>query len=85
MVANLFSSSQKTERLKYFLQIPTMDFKIYVDESKCLYCGGCAGVCPVDAMLLDEVRIVINEACIGCKLCIKFCPVGALSMEGEND
>ena len=62
-----------------------MDFQIKVDTGKCLYCGGCAGVCPVDAMLLDETRIVINEACIGCRLCIKFCPVGALSMEGEND
>jgi len=74
-----------TETLKYGLIFQIMGFRINVDVTKCLYCGGCAGVCPVDAMLLDETRIVINEACIGCRLCIKFCPVGALSMEGEND
>lgn len=58
---------------------------IHVDTTKCLYCGGCVGICPVDAMTLDETYIIINDNCIGCKLCIKFCPVGALSMEGEND
>jgi len=62
-----------------------MDSKVIVDRGKCLYCGGCAGVCPVDAILLDEIQIIIDDKCIGCELCIKFCPVGALSTEGEND
>ena len=55
---------------------------IQVDLHKCIYCGGCVGVCPVDAMSLDGTRIVINDKCIDCNLCVKFCPVGALEAEG---
>jgi ferredoxin len=45
---------------------------------KCLYCGGCAGVCPVSAIKLNETRIAIDNAkCIDCSACVLICPVGA--------
>jgi len=51
-----------------------------VDQSKCLYCGGCVGVCPVNALELYETRIRIDLGkCTRCGICIKFCPVGAIS------
>jgi ferredoxin len=54
---------------------------VRVDYDKCLYCAGCVGICPVDAITLYETRIVIDgEKCISCMTCVKFCPVGA--MEG---
>ncbi|HHO57403.1 MAG TPA: 4Fe-4S dicluster domain-containing protein [Thermoplasmatales archaeon] len=51
---------------------------IRVDRERCLYCGGCVGICPVNAITLYETRIEISDACINCGLCVKFCPVGAL-------
>lgn len=51
---------------------------ITVDRNKCIYCGGCVGICPVNAMTLEETYITISDACIDCNLCVKFCPVGAL-------
>ena len=57
---------------------------VRVAYEKCLYCGGCVGVCPVDAIILYEINIEIdNNTCTQCGICIRFCPVGAL--EEEND
>jgi ferredoxin len=50
-----------------------------VDRSRCLYCGGCVGVCPVQALELKEVVLSVDSnKCIGCGICVKFCPVGAI-------
>ena len=51
---------------------------VKVDKQKCLYCGGCVGLCPANALTLMETSLVISDACINCGICIKFCPVGAL-------
>jgi len=53
---------------------------VRVNPDKCLYCGGCVGVCPANAITLYETRIKISDDCIECMTCVKFCPVGA--MEG---
>jgi len=53
-----------------------------VDKNKCLYCGGCVGVCPYDAIELRETAIVFNlEKCVRCSLCMQFCPVGAITVD----
>ncbi|HEX55282.1 MAG: 4Fe-4S ferredoxin [Candidatus Altiarchaeales archaeon] len=52
---------------------------VSINHNKCLYCGGCIGICPSNAIELKEVRIHIdNDKCINCNNCIKFCPTGAL-------
>jgi ferredoxin len=51
------------------------------NPNKCLYCGACVGVCPVQAIVLKDTRIVIDEKkCISCGACVKICPVGAMSL-----
>jgi ferredoxin len=44
----------------------------------CCYCGGCVGVCPFDALELEETVLTFNDKCTQCGLCAKFCPVGAI-------
>jgi formate hydrogenlyase subunit 6/NADH:ubiquinone oxidoreductase subunit I len=56
---------------------------VSVNWRKCLFCGGCVGLCPVNAITMYETRIVITDACIDCGICVKFCPVGAL--EGNHE
>ena len=52
---------------------------VKVDRNKCIYCGGCVSVCPVNALTLKETRIEADaNKCIDCGACIKFCPVGAI-------
>lgn len=54
---------------------------VNVDKTKCIYCGGCVSVCPVNALTLREVAIYCDEKCTNCEICVKFCPVGALSIK----
>ncbi len=51
-----------------------------INRDKCLYCGGCVGVCPSQALELDETRLQVDDKkCTKCGICVKFCPVGALT------
>ncbi len=48
----------------------------------CMYCGACAGVCNIDAIEVQELKIVIDEEkCVKCGLCVKTCPIEALELE----
>lgn len=51
---------------------------IAVDVQRCAYCGSCVSVCPVNALDLQETRLVVSEDCIECNLCLSACPMGAL-------
>lgn len=64
---------------------------IVLDVHKCVLCGLCADVCPVDVISLvpsEEIGsapggtalLIDEERCIRCALCIERCPPDALSM-----
>jgi L-aspartate semialdehyde sulfurtransferase ferredoxin len=54
--------------------------KVAVNQSRCIACAGCVGVCPVDTITLKEIVLTIEQGpCISCGLCIQMCPVGALT------
>ncbi|MBC7262014.1 MAG: 4Fe-4S binding protein, partial [Chloroflexi bacterium] len=39
---------------------------VTVDVRRCGYCGSCVSVCPVNALDLQETRLVVSEDCIEC-------------------
>jgi digeranylgeranylglycerophospholipid reductase len=50
-----------------------------VDRESCCSCGGCVGVCPADALTLEESDLRVDaRRCDACGICVQFCPVGAL-------
>lgn len=52
-----------------------------VDPKKCMGCGLCVEVCPVEAIRLeDEVAVVDAQSCTGCRACVRECPNKAISM-----
>lgn len=52
---------------------------VQANLNKCISCGGCVSVCPVNAIELKEKEITIDaEKCIDCKTCTELCPVSAL-------
>ena len=55
-----------------------------VDSDKCVKCGKCASVCPMD---VDPVKNVASAECIRCSSCVYFCPTNAIKLslkEGRN-
>lgn len=54
-------------------------FRIRCDESKCVSCGKCRRVCPMDVDVTDNSRKRKNGTeCILCMECVKSCPKDAL-------
>ncbi len=55
---------------------------LYKDKSKCCGCGGCAFVCPKNAIVMkfDDCGVIYPhidlEKCIGCNICVAFCSFG---------
>lgn len=59
-----------------------------VDEEKCSGCRICNGLCPFNAIVFHEDRMVseVNHAlCQGCGTCVAACPAGAISGTGFSN
>jgi len=54
--------------------------RIRCDESKCVHCGRCVKVCPMDVDMLNDRRNRKNGTeCILCLKCVHECPKKALA------
>ncbi len=55
---------------------------IEVDTEKCISCGSCVALCPVEAIAFDKDATVVfsKEKCVGstCSACVDACPVRAI-------
>ena len=51
-----------------------------INQDECVNCYLCEENCPVEAIWLDEDKVVLNnDKCIRCINCTSHCPVGALN------
>ena len=46
--------------------------------SKCIACGACAAVCPVDCISEGDIYIIDEDVCIDCGACQDECPTDAI-------
>jgi len=60
-----------------------MSYNVTVDAEKCVGCGECVDVCPVEVYeLKDEKSVPVNEdECLGCESCIEVCEHDAITVE----
>jgi NAD-dependent dihydropyrimidine dehydrogenase PreA subunit len=61
--------------------------KITIDHEKCdgADCGECADVCPMEVLIIDGDKIVIQnkEECSLCEVCMDVCPNEAVEVEDD--
>lgn len=55
----------------------------FIDESRCIGCGKCQTVCPVDCIVGASrmKHTVIRKDCTGCGKCVKSCPTECIIMD----
>lgn len=53
-----------------------------VDQSKCIGCGSCVGICPVGAISFGDNGLaqIDQTKCIKCGYCQDTCPVEAIKI-----
>jgi len=59
-----------------------MAYNPVVDVEKCVGCGECVDICPVNVYeLQDDKSVPVNaEECLGCESCIEVCEAGAITV-----
>mgnify|MGYP000099128404 CR=1 FL=1 len=60
-----------------------MGYNATVDADKCVGCGECVDVCPVEVYELQDGKSnpVNGEECLGCESCVEVCEHGAITIE----
>jgi L-aspartate semialdehyde sulfurtransferase ferredoxin len=62
---------------------------IEVDMEKCISCGSCVTLCPVEAITFDsDSSVVFNkEKCVGstCSACVDACPARAIKSVKQSE
>jgi len=62
---------------------------IEVDTEKCISCGSCVALCPVEAITLAEDSSVVfnRDKCVGstCSACVDACPARAIKSVKPNN
>ncbi|HDM60150.1 MAG TPA: 4Fe-4S dicluster domain-containing protein [Archaeoglobus veneficus] len=66
----------------YGVEVHSIKKAVERDEEKCVHCGACISICPVEAIGFDdEKRVVVNTTkCIHCGSCVNVCPMKALAL-----
>ncbi|WP_419008701.1 ferredoxin, partial [Desulfovibrio sp.] len=54
-----------------------------VDTDKCVGCGECVDVCPVEVYEIKDGKSepVNSEECLGCESCVEVCETSAITVE----
>ena len=66
-----------------YVDYKTLPFVVWCDESKCVFCLECVGVCPEKAIPDDDPADVDLDLCSRCTSCINICPEDARGFVGE--
>lgn len=65
-------------------QVFATNFFSEINEEECTGCGTCEEVCPMDAIVLNDVSHIIRDRCIGCGVCVSKCPSNAIHLRDKE-
>ncbi|MFW9949048.1 MAG: indolepyruvate ferredoxin oxidoreductase subunit alpha [Candidatus Thorarchaeota archaeon] len=57
-------------------------YQAELDETKCIGCGNCIEICPMETIDMNNTIVKINlDKCIGCGVCVHHCPEKAIYLK----
>lgn len=69
-------------------KIVNSNFQASVKKDECTGCQACEEICPMDAIDVDEEKILASvdlDRCIGCGLCVTVCEFDAMSLKYKKE
>lgn len=70
------------QRITYQLSSKKSRNIVGVDKDRCMHCGLCAKLCPMENITLEDVPAFAGN-CTQCLRCYSFCPSNAITYKGH--
>ncbi len=58
--------------------------KIKIDKNKCITCGLCTSLCPMNNIEIQNNKIIFTDKCTMCYRCFSNCPKQAITIIGKK-
>lgn len=72
------------QRLWFYNKVSSYKEKPDVDNEKCIGCGRCAALCPMQNLNIVQGKARSNGRCTLCYRCFSHCPTKALTILGKQ-
>ena len=72
------------QRLYFGHKTKNYSSKLKIDSGKCVGCGSCVKLCPMDNLSMNEGKAVASDRCTMCYRCINKCPKQAITLLGKR-
>ena len=72
------------QRLYFGHKTKNYSNKLRVEQDKCIVCGKCEKLCPMNNIKIVDNKVVQNNQCTMCYRCINNCPKQAMTLLGKN-
>ena len=72
------------QRLYFGHKTKNYSDKLRVDADKCIGCGKCEKLCPMNNIKIVDKKVVQNNQCTMCYRCINNCPKQAMTLLGTK-
>jgi Pyruvate/2-oxoacid:ferredoxin oxidoreductase delta subunit/flavodoxin len=72
------------QRLYFGHKTKNYSDRLRVDEDKCIVCGKCEKLCPMNNIKIVDKKVLQNNQCTMCYRCINNCPKQAMTLLGKT-
>ncbi len=72
------------QRLYFYNKTGSYSDKLKIDDNKCIGCGKCVKLCPMNNIHIDKQKAVPGNMCTMCYRCISKCPTQAITLLGKR-
>ena len=72
------------QRLWFYHETKNYTSKLKIDIGKCVGCGKCMEICPMNNITLKDNKAISSNKCTKCYRCISYCPQKAITLLGKK-